>query len=283
MNSTGSSSPRSGCCQRTSASTATTSPSGQLDHRLVDDAQLARARSRAAARSPCACGSGPACGACRRTARSARGRAPWRGTSRRRRRAGGRPGRRRRVSASAMPMLAVMKCSPDASTIGWLTACATRSATRIASRAPSSCSHTIRNSSPPSRATVSDGRTASCSRGASATSSSSPAEWPSESLTSLNWSRSSSSTATARPSRRRRASAPSSRSRASARFGSVGQRVVQRAMADLLLDEMALDRAGDDVGDGAQEVDLVGPELPRACGSARRARPTPRRGRRPGP
>ena len=53
------------------------------------------------------------------------------------------------------------------------------------------------------------------------------------------------------------------------------QRVVQRAMADLLLDEMALDRAGDDVGDGAQEVDLVGPELPR--GAAVRAEHPPRR------
>ena len=56
-----------------------------------------------------------------------------------------------------MPMLAVTKCSPAASTIGWLIACATRSATRIASCAPSSCSQTTRNSSPPSRATVSDG------------------------------------------------------------------------------------------------------------------------------
>ena len=156
-----------------------------------------------------------------------------------------------------MPMLAVTKCSPAASTIGWLIDCATRSATPIASCAPSSCSQTTRNSSPPSRATVSDGRTASCSRGASATSRSSPAWWPIESLTSLNWSRSASRTATARPSRRRRASAPSSRSSASARFGSPvsGSCIARcRTSSSTRLRSTAEEI---DVRDGAQELGLV--------------------------
>ena len=40
MNSIGRSSPRSGCCQRTSASTARTAPLAEVHDRLVEDPQL---------------------------------------------------------------------------------------------------------------------------------------------------------------------------------------------------------------------------------------------------
>ena len=73
-----------------------------------------------------------------------------------------------------------------------------------------------------------------------------------------------------------RALEPVERERA---VGQAGERVVQRAVADLLLDAVALDRAGDDVRDRAQEVGLVGRERGAARARARRARPTPRRAR----
>ncbi len=63
-------------------------------------------------------------------------------------------------------------------------------------------------------------RTALASRGATVCSSSSPAWWPSESLISLNWSRSAISTAGGAPPRRARASVSASRSANSWRFGS---------------------------------------------------------------
>ena len=99
----------------------------------------------------------------------------------------------------------------------------------------------------------------------------------SESLTSLNRSRSSRSTATSRPSRRRRASAPSSRSSASARFGSPVSGSCSAAWRTSSSTQVAVDRARDDVGDRGQEVGLVGREAARAPARARRARPTVRR------
>ena len=82
-----------------------------------------------------------------------------------------------------------------------------------------SSQHTT-NSSPPNRATVSDGRTVARSRAAASTRIASPHACPSESLTSLKWSRSRNSSATLMPSTRSaRLSAWPSRSTSSVRLG----------------------------------------------------------------
>ncbi len=120
--------------------------------------------------------------------------------------------------------------------------------------ASSSSSHRMTNSSPPKRATVSPGRSASRSRCASATSSRSPALWPRLSFTTLKWSRSQNSTATVRLLRRLRASASSSRSRNSVRFGQPGQRIVGGLVLEALLERLSL---ADVAGHRRHELDAA--------------------------
>ena len=103
------------------------------------------------------------------------------------------------------------------------------------------------NSSPPKRATVSPGRSTSVSRAASRHRSSSPAPWPSESLTSLKRSRSMNRTAT---EARRRAAwlrASESRSMNSVRFGRPVSGSCRPWRLHLLLRAAALDRVGQHV------------------------------------
>ena len=95
-----------------------------------------------------------------------------------------------------------------------------RSATCTASRSSARSSTRTANSSPPKRATVSPGRSASFRRGATPVSSSSPAAWPRLSLISLKWSMSQNSTAVSVPRRRDCWRACASRSPNSVLFGS---------------------------------------------------------------
>ena len=78
---------------------------------------------------------------------------------------------------------------------------------------------TMPNSSPPSRATVSPGRTAAVRRSATMRRNSSPLRWPSVSFTSLNRSRSTTTSATSVPSRPAEASAADTRSACRERLG----------------------------------------------------------------
>ena len=170
-----------------------------LDDRLVEDQELARApapaRGRPAAAPP---------------------RAPtWSWSGRRSRTRSGRPlgrvhrqvgvaeqllgGCRRRRSAVAMPTLSVHITSRLASRIGSRTTASRRPASAAAS-AGSRSAIRIANSSPPSRASMSPGRTWARSRSAIVVSNSSPALCPRLSLTSLKSSRSSSSRVTGAPS-----------------------------------------------------------------------------------
>ena len=93
-----------------------------------------------------------------------------------------------------IPMLPLIRSVAAPTPNGSRSRRSTPDATRFASLTPMPCSSTA-NSSPPSRATVSVLRTWSDSRRPTCTSSWSPTWWPSESLTSLNRSRSISSTA----------------------------------------------------------------------------------------
>ena len=99
----------------------------------------------------------------------------------------------------AMPMLAVVWHSWPLNCTGWLSMASRLPAMRfdvIACRHV--CSRMTTNSSPPSRATTSLARKAPRSRSAISTSSMSPASCPSESLMTLNRSRSMNSTANRR-------------------------------------------------------------------------------------
>ena len=99
------------------------------------------------------------------------------------------------------------------------------------------------------------------------TRSSSPAPWPSESLTTLKRSRSRKSTATRRPAARRVAQRRSRRSMNSARFGSPVSGSCRRLAQHLVLRAAALDRVGQHVRGGLQEGDLVGCERRGTLGS----------------
>ena len=98
----------------------------------------------------------------------------------------------------------------------------------------------IRNSSPPGRATRSVSRVASRRRSATRTISSSPASWPRLSLTSLKLSMSTEMTATPSPCRRARASESSKQLVEQDAVGQAGQLVVVREERDLLLGLLAL-------------------------------------------
>ena len=101
---------------------------------------------------------------------------------------------------------------------GTAMASSTRSAVSTASSALRTLSSSTANSSPPKRAAVSLARMTLSRRLANSVSTSSPAAWPSESLTVLKSSRSRNTTPTPPPSRRARADAWRTRSPNSARF-----------------------------------------------------------------
>ena len=194
--------PRSGCCQRTSASTPMHVPfvSEMTGWKKTRNSLRATARCSAFSIS------------CRSRARSRISssntsyrdfaRAPWRGTSRHRRRGRALPAARARSTPIAMPMLALTNCSSSSTTNGSRSASRRRSATPIAcwsAALGTRSSHSTVNSSPPNRDTTSPGRSTAASRRASALSSSSPASCPRLSFTTLNRSRSRNKTASAEP------------------------------------------------------------------------------------
>ena len=190
---------------------------GRVEDRLVEDAELVALQRAAQVGLECAGARARRGASPRRTLRRARGRAPWRGTSRRRPRAAvfagacavapdGDADRRRAEDLAGGDGERARAGLGDA--LGDL-------------EAPSSSDSTSRsttNSSPPRRATR-VARRARRRSGAQPTSisSSSPASWPSESLTVLKRSRSRSSTATPKPTRAARAEARARRGRRAAR------------------------------------------------------------------
>ena len=89
-----------------------------------------------------------------------------------------------------MPTLAPMRATPPDSGNASPMAATIRSATMVMSSTSFTGSVSTANSSPPTRATVSELRKASLSRSATAWSSSSPAAWPKASLLALKPSRS---------------------------------------------------------------------------------------------
>ena len=196
MNSPGPSRPRSGCCQRTSASRPTIvlavdrhlgleeDPELLALDRLADRVLVVQARQGALARE-----------LVEQHAR-ARRRRPWPGTSRRRRRGSGRrdPGSDRGDRDADAGRGHGLAAAPGGTAV--LNALSTRSATATASSSSKMSSHRITNSSPPNRASVSWRRREWPMRSATATSSSSPAPWPRLSLITLKRSRSRNSTAT---------------------------------------------------------------------------------------
>ena len=91
----------------------------------------------------------------------------------------------------------------------------------------------IPNSSPPSRATVSPLRSV-CEVSRNSISSASPLGWPKVSLTSLNWSRSRSSSAKQEPSRRGTMQGLLRSVAEQRAVRQVGQAVVQRLVLDLV-------------------------------------------------
>ncbi len=98
----------------------------------------------------------------------------------------------------AMPILAVVWHSWPLSCKGWLSTDSSLPAMRSTSSRSAASSRMTTNSSPPSRATTSLERNALRSLPPISTSSMSPASWPSESLMTLNLSRSMNSTANRR-------------------------------------------------------------------------------------
>ncbi len=128
-------------------------------------------------------------------------------------------------SAKATPMEAATRTSLPSMSYGWESRSRSRSASSTMCRSRAARSLTpspmisAANSSPPSRAAVSPLRTASCSRRAAWTRSSSPAWWPMVSLTALKPSRSMKSTAVPWSEVRRPASACPTRRVNRARLG----------------------------------------------------------------
>ncbi len=119
-----------------------------------------------------------------------------------------------------MPMLARVNTWRPATGKGTSSAARTRLATAVAWAEPSRSSSSTPNSSPPSRATVSPGRTQRPSRAPTAARSRSPAAWPRLSLTTLKSSRSMNKTPVRSPVRRARSRAWSTRSLNSRRLAS---------------------------------------------------------------
>ena len=103
---------------------------------------------------------------------------------------------------------------------------------------------------------------------------SSPARWPRLSLTFLKWSRSRKSSAMRPPLRIHARDRLGEAVEHQRPVGQLGQRVVQPAVADLLLAGEAVQRVAEDVGHRLQERDVVGRERagPRGVGGEHRVR-----------
>ena len=203
MNSSGPISPCSGCSQRTSASTETTSPERRSKQgwKLSESWSSAMASRRWPSRLEAPDARAVELGVVDGGALAG---AAWRGTWPRR------PAPR--ATSASLGVVGVhgdadAGCGPAAASPstskGRSVTSSTRSATLAGARSTSAL--VVRrsaNSSPPRRAMVSHSRSSRRSRSAKATSRRSPAWWPRASLTSLKSSRSSSSSATGSPVRR---------------------------------------------------------------------------------
>ena len=259
MKSTGWIRPRSGCCQRTSAS-APRDLAGARGRRWAGSEHQLVAVDRARAGRPPARGSSGIAACIAGVERRRRGRCPpsWPGTWRGRRcgSAPRRPGRRGRC---ATPTLARTRSAcPDRRTAPAASP-SIRLATTSPPRARASPSSSTANSSPPSRAAVSPARRSRRAGCATAISSSSPPAWPSESLTNLKPSRSTKSTATGVRSRAPRAARPVLQPIHEERaVRQVGERVVERLGACRRSGLGVGEREAHVLGEGEQHVALVG-------------------------
>ena len=156
-----------------------------------------------------------------------------------------------------------MKCSAPPIAKGSEKAAETRSAIATASSSSARRSTRMPNSSPPKRATMSPGRRWARRRGATARSSSSPAWWPRLSLISLKWSRSRKRIPTGVPETVARFERLRQRVDEAEPVGEPGERVVEDAVAQRLVGGVALDRVGEDVRRGLDEVDVLRGEAAR--------------------
>src|SRR5712691_7446078 len=153
----------------------------------------------------------------------------------------------------ATPTVAVETTEPSARAKGSPNAWTMRSANASTVSASAAFSMSSANSSPPSRATVSESRTTAESRVPAATSSSSPTLWPIVSFTTLKSSRSTKSTpAVVRPVLEQQA------------VGQAGQRVVEGPVLQLSL-ELALrghvPQGEHQAADRAIEAQVAAPDL----------------------
>ena len=165
----------------------------------------------------------------------------WRCTSRRRRRGSARR-RRARRPARRPRCRCCRSASPRAvpACIGRASSSRMRCAASAAAWLSSTSSSRTANSSPPKRAATSAPRTLSSSRRANSTSTSSPAAWPSESLTVLKSSRSRKITAGVRPSRRGAGDRLAHLLGEHRAVGEPGDGVVERLVRELGLERLAL-------------------------------------------
>ena len=138
------------------------------------------------------------------------------------------------------------------------------------------------NSSPPRRASTSPSRTREARRSAASRSTASPTTWPWTSLTSLNWSRSSTASARSRPWRRERATSSARRSSKTPPVDEAGQRVGGRAPGELGARLGVADRQRHQVGEALQARARCRAAASRRGRSPRPRRPTGGRARAPG-
>ena len=272
MNSAGSMAGPPRRCQRSSASCPTARAVGERHHRLEDELELApleralevglglaRGRRRA--------GAGP-----RRRSPRRRCRAPWPGRPRRRRGRSARRGRCRRSCRTRS------RCWPRAGSRRARPAPAPRPPRRQPSASAvrsSTSSQTTTNSSPPSRATVSAGRTAAAIRPAERDQqrvAGGMAEEVVDALEVVEVDEQHRGGAAGPLGQRERVLDAVAAERA---VGEPGQRVVERLVADAVLEQQARERDREHVGDRLQEQ--------RPPPRRRRPRAWPRRRARRGP
>ena len=178
---------------------------------------------------------------------------------------------------TAMPMLAVAKTSWPPRLIGAVRRSWMRSATRTASLTSRPPSSRIANSSPPTRAMVSEGRSAAASEPAIWISRSSPTRWPRLSLTILKRSRSRKRTAVSRSGSRRERSIDCAQAVHEQRpVGEAGQLVVQGVVEELLLGVLAVGdvvRVEHDAGDRGLGEEVRGGRFEHPPGAVAVAQP----------
>ena len=165
--------------------------------------------------------------------------------------------------ASAMPMLVVTKCSEPDSTNGRAKIAAIRSAVSIASCSEAMSSSRIPNSSPPNRATVSLERSA-CSQARGGRGQQLVAHVVAEAVVDqlevveIEEQDRGMRVLAAEPGQRVLEAVDEQHA-----VGQPGERIVHGPVADGVLDRLALERVGQHVGQGLEEVDVAGGEAPR--------------------